>query len=280
MGGKAETSVESLNEAVVNSIMAISKTCAATATNIVDINSGKSTGQVVFSGDVTQDAESSINCQQNTDVEVALRAQMAAAIDAQSKAVKNSIFSGDVGIYSESDTSVKNTNRTVMNTSLSDAMDCVTDATNIVRETSDSNAGFTASGNITQSARARISACVQGSKSLQATVANMATEIKAKATEEGFLASMFDNMQNIVASVMILAFVAAIVGAIAFAVVKAKGAPKKPPPGAMAGSFGLPIVTLGSSLATLSSALPSAMPEQLAAADKALRTAQQAALGL
>lgn len=230
MGGTAETSTSIVNEAITNSIVNISKLCAANALNLVDINveGAAISGDVVFSGTVNQVASTTLNCNQRLDIETTIKSEMTNAVTAGSMTTGNNLLTGDTNIFSASKTDTDTVNRTLMTFDTSALMKCVNDSKNEYQLHFSSQVGgnFKFATNIDQSAKSEVSKCVQDTGILEELTSQQKTDIKATSAQVGTLVGLTQSAANIMAMCLILAIVASVVGIIAFAIKKRNGIQK------------------------------------------------------
>lgn len=220
----SKTTTNTLNEAITNAVIAVMKTCAATAGNSVNVDIEDVGGDVDIGGDaISQTAASSINCQQQSQVQTALKSEITNKIQAEATTSSNTwLEMPDIG--SSSKTITNTTSRDVANWNVSDIQKCLSDATNNVNITVKRAKGtVTFDKGIVQNATAKVSACVQSSSSILQKTTAMANDIKARAASQNVLESMLSQMGSMAATIMgivVMLTIVAIAGAVIMMVMR------------------------------------------------------------
>lgn len=201
---------------MTTTIMNISKTCAAKALNKIDMSVGYVGGDVNMEGKVTQKAEADMKCEQSNDLQAAIRSEMANTIKQSAMTTDNNIFTGDLGIFSNTVVNNYTMNKTIISSDLKDVMNCMVDATNEFKIHFGAVAGdFNFKTTIDQEAKARISSCIQSTNYAQ-DISNKFTnvvdqEAKAVGTIVGLAAEAGDIMTKTMTAVIICAVMGALV---------------------------------------------------------------------
>lgn len=225
-------SVSTVNEALAQSVINVSKTCSAVANNRINIRAGTVNGNVYIGGSVNQAADAELKCDQASDVQSSLKSETLNTIKASAQATDMSWITGDFGLFSQTSANIKSFNKTVLKSDLTDAMECYNVANNDYNlEYGTITGDFTFVADIDQSSKGKIQECLQ-----KAGISNNLTnliknDLDASASAKGTLVSLADSMGDI----MIVAIVAGILGVIGVAALKIyKSAPKKGSPDASA----------------------------------------------
>lgn len=235
----SKTTTTTLNEAITNAVIAVMKTCAATASNSMNVDIEDTDGDVNIGGAaITQTAVSSINCQQQSQVQTALKSEITNKIQAEATTSSNTwLEMPDIG--SSSSTITNTANRDVANWNVSDIQGCLSNSNNNVNFTVKRTKGtVTFDQNIVQNATAKVSSCVQGSSSILQKTTDMANDIKARSASQNVLESMLSQMGSMAAAIMgivLLLTIVAIAGAVIMMVMRQQ---KKSNTISYAGNFG------------------------------------------
>lgn len=216
--------VEVMNTAITNSAMEVVNTCQVSAANKVEFDVGRVDGDVVFGSpdpdkrtSLKQTAESTMNCENNVDLEAAMKSAMENNLKAQSSAQQQSLFEGSMSIYTESETNQKLRNETIMNTDLSAIQDCIQDSKNDVIYKFDSVGGsFIYNQDIEQNARAEMEKCVNDTKMAVEMATEYNNKLESASKTQGLMGAMFDGLGNTLSSIVMIAVVIAIVGFLYF----------------------------------------------------------------
>ena len=224
MGGKSSVTVDVMNKAITNSAMQVVNTCAASASNEFSIKVGKVAGDVVFGNEdpkkrasIKQVAETSLNCNNNTDLEAAMKSAMENNMKAQSSAQQQSLFEGSMSIYTESETNQKLRNETIMNTDLSAIQDCIQESNNVIKkEFGEIGGNFIYNQDVEQDARADMEKCVNDTRMAVDMATDYNNKLESASKTQGLAGTMFDGLGNTLASIVMIAVVLAIVGFIFF----------------------------------------------------------------
>ena len=231
MGGKAQVNVETVNENIFNTILKFQKFCGTQANNQFSFSVGvlKTGGKKITIG--AEDASKAatwkqsavaeiVDCNQKTDIESAMKAELANAIASDATAEGSPL--GEVNIYSEALNDTSTINRTVMNFDMSDLMTCLAEATssiNLNMGNVDTEGGeFILNQNIDQSSRATIMKCIQETNLAQTLSTSITNDITATAKK----ANIFSSLGNIIASIVILALIAGGIGLVYYMYTKKK----------------------------------------------------------
>lgn len=274
MGGQSETSTSVLNEALSNSIVNISQACTGNAANNLNLTIGQDCagGTINVTGKVTQIAQSSINCAQSADVEAAMQAELATALQSSSSTTSNNLFSGDIGIYSQSNDRASLTNREVLNATLNAYVQCANAAVNnytktVTQDCHGGTGGVINFGQeIYQEATNEIPKCVQSTLDRSNAMDNLSNRLQQRSTETDLAGTLFGSLANILSSVFILCLVFAIIAAIGF-VIQRVAQKRKATGGAKAATAGKPGGTataakaVGAQYASILRDLHSQLPE-------------------
>jgi hypothetical protein len=238
--GKATVNTNILNEFLTETIVKLSKTCAAKALNKIDINVGNVAGDVTIGGEIKQTAASELKCDQKSDLQSAIKSEMANIIKQSATSKDSSIVTGDAGLYSETTANNNTTNRSIMTTSLDDVMICVSAATNDFKVQFGSVGGnFTFNPtNFDQNASARVLDCVQKTTWSQKIENKVINDVEQTAANKGTLDSLFDGVARIVPSVITLIIVLASLSTVGYLIYAFINRNKKPAPGFLSGIFG------------------------------------------
>jgi len=216
MGGKSSTLVETVNKSMTDVLIKVSKTCASSANNVIGVNVDSVAGDFIVGGNQTQTAASSINCNQKSDLSAAIKSEMMNAIKASSAIQNPSIFEGSIGIYTESKTSTKTVNETIMNLNVEDLMKCGSETGNNYNVNVGTVGGkFVFSPNIDQNASG-ISKCIQEAGFDAKLAGAITNDIDATSKQQGLAGTMFDGMGNIMSSVVLMGIVAAVFALVIF----------------------------------------------------------------
>jgi hypothetical protein len=219
--------VKTINEAMAQSVINVSKTCSAIANNRVSIRVGKVDGDVYIGGSVTQKAESNLRCEQSSDIQASLKSEMLNNIKASAAATDMNWATGDFAFETNVRVDMLTMNKTIMTSDVSDAMECYNIANDDYNvEFGNVGGNFTFNTKIDQNAKSKVEECLQKS----GITANLAQAIKndltASASAKGTLASVADALgQGMIAIVVVC-----VLGVVLVGLLKFLGKVKKPPP--------------------------------------------------
>jgi hypothetical protein len=235
--GRASVRTEVINEFMTDTIINLSKTCAAKANNKIDISAQYVGGSVVFTDKaaINQTAEADIRCEQTSDLQAAVRSEMSNKIKQSAMTTDNNIFSGDIGWFSETNASNYMLNKTILSSDLKDVMVCMADASNeikaqfavIMRDLK-----FEAEFN--QTARAKVSNCVQGTKWAQNITNKYNNDIEQSARSVGTVVGLAAEAGDILSKVMTGVIISAVCGALVYFSIKFSKKKKVKAPAAVA----------------------------------------------
>jgi len=226
MGGTSETTASVVNQATVNAALKVFQKCDASASNESDVTvdtKGKGCN-IDDSSDTEQDASATVtSCDISADLDATLKAEMAASMDQAAKTVGNSIFSGDMSIFTSSKDKSNVTNSSIMNADMSSVSSCLAAANNKKKATylAQDSCDITLRNKIKQNATADLQKCVLAAINAAGASDTSNTDTKQNATTEGMLASLFSGFNGI-AMAMIIAFGCAMIAAVIYAVIRAK----------------------------------------------------------
>jgi len=207
MGGKSKALTETLNESLAKASIKVSKACAATAVNKTSVSAQNVAGDVRVGGTVKQVAKATLSCEQQTEIDAAMKSEMSAAVSASSKSKAGGLFS----IYNQSDSNVKNTNRSVMESNIGVANECLAEAQNTyLVEFENVGGDFDFSAEVDQNAEAEVLACLQASTTVQDMVNGVSSSVENSSSAEsnplfGGLGNMLMTIAIIIVVVMLLA---------------------------------------------------------------------------
>ena len=195
-----------LNEFITETIVNVSKTCAAKALNKLELGADTVGGNVVIGGEIRQTAAADLKCDQSSDLASAIKSELANTIKQSATSTDNSIITGDLGFYSETTANNNTVNRNIMKTSVDDVMNCLAEAKNEFK------AHFgTVGGDFTfnptafdQTAKANVASCVQGTKWSQEIANKVANDVTQEAKNVGTLETLFGDAGRIMGTVMII----------------------------------------------------------------------------
>ena len=213
MGGSSSVNVKTVNEVVTDSIIAVSKACSAAAENNYDFYVGYVAGDVLITGSVNQTAVVKSICDQNSNIQSAVKAEMMNKVKALSESKDTNLFTGDVGFFNKASTNVNSTNRALMKMSIQDTQHCITAAKNNYKYAIVEVGGnLTVDQDVVQSADADIKKCLLESGIEQNLAFDLKQEIDAGAKRKGTLDSILEQLVPLLIAV-------GVVGAIVFGVV-------------------------------------------------------------
>ena len=213
MGGSSSVSVKTVNEVVTDSIIAVSKVCSAAAENNYDFYVGYVAGDVLITGSVNQTAVVKSICDQNSNVQSAVKAEMMNKVKALSESKDMSLLSGDVSFFNQASSKVNSTNRALMKMSIQDTQHCITAAKNNYKYAIIEVGGnLTVDQDVVQSADAEIKKCLLESGIEQNLAFDLKQDIDATAKKKGTLDSIIEQLVPVLIAV-------GVVGAIVFGVV-------------------------------------------------------------
>lgn len=226
MGGKSSVKTENVNRTVADSIIKVSKLCAAEAVNGISLGADKVGGDVVISGKVKQKAKTALRCDQQSDISAAIKSEMISAIRSKALTQDNNLFSGDVGIYSQSSTKNRTVNENIINMNIDDLAECYNTAKNEFEAAfGEVEGNFTFNTDIDQKAKASTLECVQASDAVNELITSLGTDVASSAKDQGTLATLFDSSGNTMATIFIIVAVVVVIGLIGYLVYMMKKQP-------------------------------------------------------
>lgn len=200
MGGKSTVDVEVLNSTISSSLANVFKTCESNATNSFNVKLGSVAKDVTFGGNTKQIAKADLmDCSQTNDIKASIKSEMNNAIKAKSSIQDNNLFSGDLGIFSQSATNSKTENKAILTMDTKDIMGCYAKAKNEIKiEIENVGGSFTWTSEVDQNTASSLTKCVQDSKIAHDLAQTMQNDIDATSKKQGILAQLADNSANLV----------------------------------------------------------------------------------
>jgi hypothetical protein len=225
MGGSSSVSVKTVNEIVTDSIIAVTKSCSAAAANKYDLYVDYVEGDVLLTGSVTQTARVKSICDQNSNIQSAVKAEMMNKVKALSESKDTNLFTGDVGFFNSASSNVNSTNRALMKMSIQDSQHCIITAQNKYKvELGKITGNLTIDQVFTQEADADMKQCLLESGIEQNLAFDLEQDIDATSKRKGTLDSILEQLVPLLIAL-------GVVGAIVFGVVmyfKYRKQPLKP----------------------------------------------------
>ena len=213
MGGSSSVSVKTVNDVVTDSLIAVTKSCSAAAENNYDLYVGFVRGDVLLSGTVQQTATVKSICDQNSNIQSAVKAEMMAQVKALSESKDTNLLTGDVGFFNSASSKVSSTNRALMKMSVQDTQHCITNAKNDYKLAFVQVEGnFTIDQVVMQNADADIRKCLMESGIEQNLAFDLKQDIDATSKRKGTLDTLLETLVPVLIAV-------GVVGAIVFGIV-------------------------------------------------------------
>lgn len=220
MGNNSSSTSTLVNKAMTESIMNVSKSCAAEANNVSGMN--LKSGDAInldLSGNINQKATTSlIKCDQKTNLQAAMKSQMASSDYTKALAQGNSLWEGNVGLYTRSKTSSDVVNNNIFKQNIDDVMHCLAKAGNvhIIKAFAKGDINIKDDQGSDQNASASVSSCLQTTKSMQDMASKINNEISSSSKSIGLFGTLLDGAKGIISSIVAIAIPIGIVVMVIF----------------------------------------------------------------